>query len=369
MINNQKMIFVLILLVAVLHVSAPMTFSLEEKESLMQMYISGPIQRIADSIINPMNDYPVLPLNMELILKTVKTGDVIIENNQAYPQWHAIFGALVPNLRYVHCGMVISGRDLILSCSELSKMSGRKLQLAVFNLGRKEISADGVSKTVSFWEKSKVVVPDTYYVISPEYMPEYEGSKISAMELKGYLLFPDGKACTKALQLRRPIGIDEKGISLIRNYLTYHTVQQTSYDNNFRVSEKEIGINRDKEGNVSVNFEEKPVPLYCTEIAHRALRFANHPGAKLVSIFDSLPKTSENFPDISWWNQPSNFGGNFVVADGFIAYSHFLYANAEPVSLEIARKRAGVLKPIQHEWRRTVQNLTSVLKRNKLRNQ
>jgi hypothetical protein len=107
-----------------------------------------------------------------------------------------------------------------------------------------------------------------------------------------------------------------------------------------------------------------PVRLYCTEIIHRALRFADLPGAKLAVPFETLPSLSVAPPKRdSWWNLPPNKGGSFVVADGFIAYSHYLYSNDPPAPLAVARQRADLIRPIQHEWRRTRDNLVAVLRR------
>jgi hypothetical protein len=62
------------------------------------MFITGPIQRIGDSFINPMQDPPVMPFNTALAARLARTGDIIIENNQAFPQFHAVFGAFVPDM-------------------------------------------------------------------------------------------------------------------------------------------------------------------------------------------------------------------------------------------------------------------------------
>ena len=101
-----------LMLLAVLAVPLP-AVAADDGGSLLEMYVKGPIQRIGDSFINPMKDPPTLPINLELVMRLAKTGDIIIENNQAFPQWHVVFGSLNPNLQYVHAGMVLTGADFL----------------------------------------------------------------------------------------------------------------------------------------------------------------------------------------------------------------------------------------------------------------
>ena len=168
---------------------------------------------------------------------------------------------------------------------------------------------------------------------------------------------------TKAFKLLRPLNIDDSRRALIRKYLAYHVILRTDYDPAFRVNEIERGIVRDRAGNVKVDMSIPPVKMYCTEIGHRALRFADLPGAKLVRPFQKIPDLTVAPPKVpSWWNLPPNYGGSYVLADGFIAYSHYLYSTANPAPLETARKRADLIKPIRQEWRRTIEQLAAIFR-------
>lgn len=344
-------------------VCSPLLAAPSEDESLLEMYITGPIQRIGDSIINPMQDPPVLPINLPLVTRLARTGDIVIENNQAFPQWHAVFGALVPSMNFVHAGMVITGADLIAGAAEVKALDARAGAPAVYRMGKRDL-AQAPKRVVELWGKAPAIDPQGLYVVAPEFLLEAKGSCIMAMEFHDYLMFPSDKACAKAFKLLRPQNINDSRRALIRKYLAYHIILRSGYDVAFRVDEIERGIVRDQAGNVKIDLSIPPVKLYCTEIAHRALRFADLPGAKLVRPFQQIPDLAIAPPKVpSWWNLPPNYGGSYVVADGFIAYCHYMYSNAKPVPLETARQRANLVKPIQHEWKRTLEQLTATFRR------
>ena len=333
-----------------------------EEESLLEMFITGPIQRIGDTIINPMQDPPFLPVNFDLVARLARTGDIVIENNQAFPQFHAVFGAFVPDMNFVHAGMVITGADLIAGAAEVKALDARMRAPAVYRMGKRSLALNP-KRVVELWQKDPVIDPNGLYVVAPEFLLEAKGLRIMAMEFRDYMMFPAQTACTKAFNLLRPQNIDASRRALIRKYLAYHVILRTDYDPAFRVDEIERGIVRDRAGNVKVDMSIPPVKLYCTEIGHRALRFADLPGAKLVRPFQKLPDLSVAPPKVpSWWNLPPNYGGSYVLADGFIAYSHNMYSTAKPAPLEIARRRADLIKPIRQEWRRTLEQLTVIFR-------
>jgi len=333
-----------------------------EEETMLEMFVTGPIQRIGDTIINPMQDPPVMPFDLDLVTRLARTGDIVIENNQAFPQFHAVFGAVVPDMKYVHAGMVITGADLIAGAAEVRALDVRMRAPAIYRMGKRSLALNP-KRVVELWQKDAFIDPNGLYVVAPEFLLEAKGLRIMAMEFRDYMMFPAQNACTKALILLRPQNIDDSRRALIRKYLAYHVILRTEYDPAFRVDEIERGIVRDRAGNVKVDMAIPPVKLYCTEIGHRALRFADLPGARLVRPFQKIPDLSVAPPKVqSWWNLPPNYGGSYVLADGFIAYSHYMYSTSKPASLEIARKRADMIKPIRQEWRRTVEQLTLIFR-------
>lgn len=105
----------------------------------------------------------------------------------------------------------------------------------------------------------------------------------------------------------------------------------------------------------------KPVPQYCTEIIHRALRFAGLPGARLINPLQKLDVRSPMPNRNDWYERPADEGGSIAVAEGFIPSSMVLYQNSQPYLPQQAREKAQLLKPIHHEWQRTLATVRSRL--------
>ena len=51
------------------------------------LFRNGAIQRVADSYLSPLPVVPDIKTDFAEIYKVAKTGDVIIENNLAFPQY------------------------------------------------------------------------------------------------------------------------------------------------------------------------------------------------------------------------------------------------------------------------------------------
>jgi len=105
------------------------------------LFRNGAIQRVADSYLSPL---PIVP--------DIKTGDIIIENNLAFPQYYAVFGTLMPDLRYVHAQMVISGDDLHRELHRIEMMSGRSTLLKTMRVKTRKINSPVGEKIVNVWE-------------------------------------------------------------------------------------------------------------------------------------------------------------------------------------------------------------------------
>lgn len=325
------------------------------------IFRNGAVQRIADSYLSPLEVVPGIKTNLEEINKIARTGDIIIENNLAFPQYYAVFGTLMPQLRYVHAQMIITGDDLQRELHRMEMLSGRSTLLKVMRVKAREIKSPSGVKMVNVWEPYPSVDRSRLYCVGPEFVRETGGSYVVAMDLEECVKFPSNNVVSKALKLVRPRGITDSSRRLIASYLAYHVFLGTPYDARFAMNENEIGIVRDKDARISFNFRVKPVPQYCTEIIHRALRFANLPGALLVNplqkfnLAESLPKRDD------WWKLPANFGGSLVVAEGFLSSGIILYENAEPYSPAKAREQAQLARPIHHEWQRTLESVRTRL--------
>ena len=216
-------------------------------------------------------------------------------------------------------------------------------------------------KLVYAWEPYPTIDRKGLYCVGPEYVREIGNSYTVAMHLEECLRFPTNQFVSKAFRLLRPKGINDQARKLIASYLAYHVFMATPYDSLFSLRETETGIVRDENGKVMYNFKKKAIPLYCTEVIHRALRFANLPGSRLSRPMASLDTRSPLPSRSDWWKLPSSFGGPITVADGFLPVCEELYKNVEPVTPAKAREQAQLLKPIHHEWKRTLATVKSRL--------
>ncbi|HOT30108.1 MAG TPA: hypothetical protein PLU72_18165 [Candidatus Ozemobacteraceae bacterium] len=327
-----------------------------------QVFISGPIQRIGDSIVNPHLEQEPVPTDIDRILSSVRTGDIIIENNLAFPQIYAVFGTLMPNTRFVHAGVVVSGRELDAELRKLTGRVGDRRMPRPLGLKTVVLSAAAGGRRVKSWEAMPAIDPAGWYVVSSEFSRIRGDSYVFAMQLGDYLRFPSGAYCTKVMKVLRPRGLDEAKRRLVAAYLAYHVYRLSPYDKRFSLAEAETGIRRNEQGQIFYRLSTLQVPLYCTEIVHRALRFAGLPGADLASPLGNVETRPVDPPQKDWWRLPVTTGVSFAVADGFMRYADVIYENGEPFSVDEARRRASLLKPIHHEWQRTCATLRTLLK-------
>ncbi len=325
------------------------------------LFRNGAIQRVADSYLSPLPVVPDIKTDFGEIYKVARTGDIIIENNLAFPQYYAVFCTLMPGLRYVHAQMVITGDDLQRELQRMEMLAGRSTLLKTMRVKARRIKSPAGEKMVNVWEPYPSVDRSRFYCVGPEFVRETGGSYVVAMDLEECVKFPSNRVVSKALKLVRPRGITDAGRRLIATYLAYHVFMGTTYDARFAMNEKETGIKRDETGKVSLDFKAKPVPQYCTEIIHRALRFANLPGAMLVNPLQKFDVRARPPKRDDWWQLPANYGGSLAVAEGFLPTGIILYENAEPCSPAEAREQAQLAKPIHHEWQRTMETMRSRL--------
>ena len=116
------------------------------------MFRFGAIQRIADSYLSPLADPPDLPTDMNRLLTLAQTGDIIIENNLAFPQIYAVYGTLVPGLQYVHAQIVISGEDLDRELRRIELLAGRSTLLKTMRVRTRRIKTALGPRDVNVWE-------------------------------------------------------------------------------------------------------------------------------------------------------------------------------------------------------------------------
>ena len=230
---------------------------------------ASPVDKIVEFYISSIPNPPRIDLDWKAVWNTVETGDIIIENNRAFPQWYAMIGSLVPNCQFVHAGMIIKGHLLKTLAQEISP-SGAITMRAYYRGGPVRI-VDGKPTRNFEWQPYPVDSNGTY-VVTPEVTINTTMSRIVVLNLRDYLVDPAIGFSTKHIRVIRPRISSQDKIRTLAKYLTYHVLKRTSYDMGFDVSEKENAICRTRGGELWFDMSAQPVPLYCTELVWRALR-------------------------------------------------------------------------------------------------
>lgn len=303
---------------------------------------------IIDGIVNfytsPIPNPPAVYIDMNKVLQIVETGDIIIENNMAYPQWAVMIASLVPGTKYVHAGIVVKGHVLYNVGKILQKKDpNRKLQ--VYRKKRLHI-ADNKScnngKSFSYiwkWLPEENIHYGRVYIVTPEVVENMNISIVSALDLEDYLKDPALGYSTKHIKIIRPNNIDQKGINNLSIYLGFHLFSRTPYDMGFDLSEEERGIRIIRNNEIEIDFQQASVPLYCTELVYRALKFINletlplYKNEKAAKIANSIPK----FPN----KLKEKLDSYYVTADSFIEVGSIIYQNDEPPSIAQIMKIAA----------------------------
>ncbi len=232
---------------------------------------ASPIDKVVEFYISSIPNPPRVELDSAAIRYLVETGDIIIENNRAFPQWYAMIGSLVPNCRFVHAGMIVKGHVLKALAQEIHPPSAVTMH-AYYRGGPPRI-VDGKVKKVFDWMPYPVD-PNGIYVVTPEVTINTSMSNVVALNLKDYLVDPAIGYPTKHIRIIRPHLASQSLVRILAKYLTYHVIKKTTYDMGFVATEKEEAIVRNRNGELWFDLSAAPVPLYCTELVYRALREA-----------------------------------------------------------------------------------------------
>ena len=230
---------------------------------------ASPLDKVVEFYISSIPNPPRVDLDWQAVRNTVETGDIIIENNRAFPQWYAMIGSLVPNCQFVHAGMVVKGHVLKALAQEISP-SGAVTMRGYYREGPPRI-VDG-KVTRNFEWKPYPIDSNSTYIVTPEVTINTSTSRVVALNLRDYLLDPSIGFPTKHIRVIRPRIASQEKIRTLAKYLTYHVLKRTTYDMGFDVSEKEAAICRNRNGELWFDMRAEPVPLYCTELVWRALR-------------------------------------------------------------------------------------------------
>lgn len=232
---------------------------------------ASPLDKVVEFYISSVPNPPKIGLDANAVWEMAETGDIIIENNRAFPQWYAMIGSLIPDCKFVHAGMIIKGHMLTNLAAEISPSSLKTLH--AYYRGAPPRFVDGKVKKIYDWFPYSVD-PQGIYVITPEVTVNTSISRIVALNLKDYLVDPSIGYPTKHIRLIRPRLATQGLVRTLAKYLTYHVIKKTSYDMGFVSTETEPAVSRKQNGELVFDLSAAPVPLYCTELVYRALREA-----------------------------------------------------------------------------------------------
>ncbi len=292
---------------------------------------ASPLDKVVEFYTSSVPNPPRIELDPKAVWDMVETGDIIIENNRAFPQWYAMIGSLVPDSNFVHAGMIIKGHVLKSLAEEISPSSVRTLH--AYYKGAPPRVVDGKLKKMYDWFPYPVD-PQGIYIVSPELTINTSLSRIVAMNLKDYLVDPAIGYPTKHIRIIRPRLATQSLVRTLARYLTYHVIKETIYDMGFVSTEKETAVSRLQNGELVFDLSAAPVPLYCTELVYRALREAgiNIPTTQIKkSISGSLSKIPRMPRSVL-----QKIDSPFITADVLMSGGTVVYQNAPPPTVKEA---------------------------------
>ncbi len=292
---------------------------------------ASPLDKVVEFYISSIPNPPKIDLNWKEIWDLVETGDIIIENNRAFPQWYAMIGSLVPDCQFVHAGMVIKGHVLKELAQSISP-SGAITMHAYYRDAPPRI-VDGKVSRVYQW-RPYPIDSKGIYVVTPEVTINTTISKVVALNLKDYLIDPAIGFPTKHIRIIRPSIQNQAGVKSVARYLTYHVLKRTTYDMGFIATEKETAISRNRNGELHFDMSAAPVPQYCTELVWRALREA---GIQLptTQVKRGISTSLSRIPRVPR-SVLQKIEGAFITADLLSKGGTVIYRNAPPPTVRQA---------------------------------
>ncbi|MFZ2959622.1 MAG: hypothetical protein WA705_22275 [Candidatus Ozemobacteraceae bacterium] len=286
---------------------------------------AGLMDKAISFYTSAMPNPPQIPIEVGKVVALANTGDIIIENNRAFPQWAALIATLVPGTRYVHAGMVVRGHVLKQINAEFGRMNGSKQGFTVYRKQRSEEIREGKTIAVWRWTAQSQIHYGRAYVITPDVVEKEAMSRVVALDLGDYLCDPGVGYPTKHIKLIRAPIANQSALNRLVKYLGYHLLKGTPYDMGFSITENEQAVRRTADGNIEFDLSIMPVPLYCTELLLRALKEAdvtvgttllNRKAAAVAKAFPKLPAMVAEKLDAP-----------FITADCFIPRMLVLYEN------------------------------------------
>ncbi|RCK77787.1 MAG: hypothetical protein OZSIB_2845 [Candidatus Ozemobacter sibiricus] len=234
--------------------------------------LASPLDALIKFYTSSVPNPPKIDIDEVQVRRLVETGDIIIENNRAFPQWYAVIGGLVPACRFVHAGVVVKGHVLKQLIQELRPTDSVITTQAYYRVGLPKIENNKVKRVFNWLPYP--IDPHGTYVITPEVTINTTISRVVALNLVNYLCDPAIGYPTKHIRIIRPRLGSQQMVRALAKYLAYHVWKGTTYDMGFDLSEKEDAIVRQRDGELWFDLTANPVPLYCTELVWRGLREA-----------------------------------------------------------------------------------------------
>ncbi len=290
--------------------------------------VASPLDKIVEFYISSIPNPPKIDLNYQEIRSIVETGDIIIENNRAFPQWYAMIGSLIPNCRFVHAGVIVKGHVLKEIAQKISP-SGAVTMRGYYRDAPPRV-VDGKVKKVVAWFPYPIDSKGIY-VVTPEVTINTSMSKVVALNLKDYLIDPAIGYPTKHIRIIRPSLKNQGNVRTMASYLTYHLLKRTTYDMGFVATEKEVAISRKRNGELLFDMSAAPVPQYCTELIWRALREVGiqipptHVKRGISGSLSRIPRIPRSVIQ--------KIDGAFITADLLMKSGTVVYRNAPPPSV------------------------------------
>ncbi|MEW6709363.1 MAG: hypothetical protein AB1403_06005 [Candidatus Riflebacteria bacterium] len=330
--------------------------------SVVNLANAGPLDKIVEFYTSSVPNPAEVKIDVLKVMELAETGDIIIENNIAFPQWYAAIGILVPGTRYVHAGMVVKGHALKQYLQKLDPQNNNR-NAKTAHVRCLQTNKDANGKPYKVWEWVRAPIdPNAKYVITPEVTRGRTLSSVVALHLKHYLLDPAIGYSTKHIKVLRPPVQTQPALEKMIMYLCYHVLKKTEYDMGFSIDEPEPLIFRKTTEGITADISVAPVPLYCTELLWRALKQANCEAdtVKIGGGFGDFLRKIKRMPK----SLATKITAPFVTADLFINHTQTVYANAAPPSVgEVIRDmRDKAFKKICEDLK---ENLAKIFKRSK----
>lgn len=284
----------------------------------------APMDAVVGFYTSPVPLPPKIPVCVASIMEVLRTGDVVIENDRAFPQWYVAIAAIVPGTKYVHAGVAIKGKEVIWVNSRFAKTLPDKKLEPIMAHKWQLVDIPNSKKPKKAWRWMPVPIdPDQMYIVTPGGVGVTGANVVALFDLNDYLTHPS-YGSVKHIKVIRPNLTEPLARAKIVEYLCIHLALRTGYDMGFSLSETEPSSHISDV--MDVGF--KTVPVYCTELCLRALEKGGitTPVIKLekgvLGKIKGIPGLPKAFVQ--------KISENFITADCFVKSGKVVYENSLP---------------------------------------